>query len=123
MKRYRNRAIWEFEHELNMMAAAAAYSNGDRDGGRIASGGVNGRKVILGIDGGTASTVCICISVTPFDEPLPDPLPVLARSVAGCSNHNSVGGIHCFKDCLHCFLLCVLVDFVGLLCFWVFKHV
>ncbi|KAL1561002.1 N-acetyl-D-glucosamine kinase-like isoform X4 [Salvia divinorum] len=49
------------------------------------------RKVILGIDGGTASTVCICMSLTPFDQPLPDPLPILARAVAGCSNHNSVG--------------------------------
>lgn len=98
MKRYRNREIWEFEHELNMVAAAAtAYSNGVRDGSRILNGGVNGRRVILGIDGGTASTVCICMSVIPFDQPLPDPLPVLARAVAGCSNHNSVGGIHiCF---------------------------
>ncbi|KAL2464925.1 Actin-like ATPase superfamily protein [Abeliophyllum distichum] len=26
-----------------------------------------------------------------LDIPLPDPLPVLARAVAGCSNHNSVG--------------------------------
>lgn len=87
MKRYRNREIWEFEHELNMVAAASAYSNGDRDSSRI----LNGRRVILGIDGGTASTVCICMSVMPFDQPLPDPLPVLARAVAGCSNHNSVG--------------------------------
>ncbi|XP_042060808.1 N-acetyl-D-glucosamine kinase-like isoform X1 [Salvia splendens] len=86
MKRYRNRQIWEFEHELNMMAAAS-YSVG----GRILNGGVYGRKVILGIDGGTASTVCICMSLTPFDQQLPDPLPVLARAVAGCSNHNSVG--------------------------------
>lgn len=103
-----------------MMAAAAAYSNG----GRITNGGVgvNGRKVILGIDGGTASTVCICISVTPFDEPLPDPLPVLARSIAGCSNHNSVGGISNLASALRivftafCFVQ-ILVDFVGLLCF------
>lgn len=92
MKRYRNREIWEFEHELNMVAVASAYSNGDRDSSRI----LNGRRVILGIDGGTASTVCICMSVMPFDQPLPDPLPVLARAVAGCSNHNSVGGIYLF---------------------------
>lgn len=75
MKRYRNREIWEFEHQLNSLAAAG-----------------NGRRVILGIDGGTALTVCICMSVIPFHHPLPDPLPVLARAVAGCSNHNSVGG-------------------------------
>ncbi|XP_057494880.1 LOW QUALITY PROTEIN: uncharacterized protein LOC130779984 [Actinidia eriantha] len=44
--------------------------------------------VILGLDGGTTSTVCICI---PFLHSLPDPIPILARSVAGCSNHNSIG--------------------------------
>lgn len=46
--------------------------------------------VILGLDGGTTSTVCICMAM-PFSNHLPDTLPVLARSVAGCSNHNSVG--------------------------------
>lgn len=50
------------------------------------------RQVILGIDGGTTSTVCVCMPFIPFNQPLPDPLPVLARAVAGCSNHNSVGG-------------------------------
>lgn len=110
MKRYRNRQIWEFEHEVNMMAAAAAYGVGGRDGSRILNGSVYGRKVILGIDGGTASTVCICMSLTPFDQPLPDPLPVLARAVAGCSNHNSVGGIYICSflslccGLFHCFL-------------------
>ncbi|KAL8108476.1 hypothetical protein AgCh_024796 [Apium graveolens] len=44
--------------------------------------------VILGLDGGTTSTICVCI---PFSDHLSDPVPVLARAVAGCSNHNSVG--------------------------------
>ncbi|XP_059664861.1 uncharacterized protein LOC132311137 [Cornus florida] len=66
-KRYRNGEIWDFEHEM-----AVAMS----------------REVILGLDGGTTSTVCVCI---PFTDPLPHPLPVLARAEAGCSNHNSVG--------------------------------
>ncbi|KAJ4728964.1 N-acetyl-D-glucosamine kinase-like [Melia azedarach] len=67
MKRYRNGQIWGFEPAES------------------------GREVILGLDGGTTSTVCICMPVISMSDPLPDPLPVLARAVAGCSNHNSVG--------------------------------
>ncbi|XP_065851092.1 uncharacterized protein [Euphorbia lathyris] len=70
MKRYRNGEIWDFEHEVSV---------------------TGNRPVILGLDGGTTSTVCICMPILPFSNPLPDPLPVLARAVAGCSNHNSVG--------------------------------
>ncbi|XP_052178266.1 uncharacterized protein LOC127792023 isoform X2 [Diospyros lotus] len=69
-KRYRNGEIWDFEHET-----AVARTRG----------------VILGLDGGTTSTVCVAMPLIPFADPLPDPLPVLARAVAGCSNHNSVG--------------------------------
>ncbi|MBA0571737.1 hypothetical protein Golob_002112, partial [Gossypium lobatum] len=72
MKRYRNGEIWDFEHEV------AVATN---------------RPVILGLDGGTTSTVCICMPIMPFSDALPDPLPVLARAVAGCSNHNSVGDV------------------------------
>lgn len=73
MKRDRNGGIWDFEHEM------------------AAAGG--GQDLILGLDGGTTSTVCVCMPVIPFtDNHLPpDPPPVLARAVAGCSNHNSVG--------------------------------
>lgn len=49
--------------------------------------------VLLGLDGGTTSTICVCIplsfSVSDDDDHVP---PVLGRAVAGCSNHNSVGG-------------------------------
>ncbi|KAB1222821.1 N-acetyl-D-glucosamine kinase [Morella rubra] len=52
----------------------------------------HGSAVVLGVDGGTTSTVCVCMPLLPFsDRDLPDTLPVLARAVAGCSNHNSVG--------------------------------
>ncbi|KAF8040826.1 hypothetical protein BT93_B2910 [Corymbia citriodora subsp. variegata] len=71
MKRYRNGEIWDFEHEMPVM------------------GGNN--EVVLGLDGGTTSTVCICMPLLRVSDPLPDPLPVLAKAVAGCSNHNSVG--------------------------------
>ncbi|KAK4399425.1 N-acetyl-D-glucosamine kinase [Sesamum angolense] len=49
--------------------------------------------VILGVDGGTTSTICVCLPLLPFSDHrrLPDPLPVLGRAAAGCSNHNSVG--------------------------------
>jgi len=46
-------------------------------------------SVILGVDGGASNTVCVCI---PAAMPFNDPLPVLSRTVAGCSNQNSVGG-------------------------------
>ncbi|KAK3001649.1 hypothetical protein RJ639_020389 [Escallonia herrerae] len=68
MKRYRNGEVWDFEHEMQLRGVE--------------------REVILGLDGGTTNTVCVCM---PFADRLPDPLPVLARAVAGCSNHNSVG--------------------------------
>ncbi|CAA0823763.1 Actin-like ATPase superfamily protein [Striga hermonthica] len=49
--------------------------------------------VVLGVDGGATSTVCVCLPLLPLCErpQLPDPLPVLGRAAAGCSNHNSVG--------------------------------
>ncbi|XP_062106964.1 uncharacterized protein LOC133818229 [Humulus lupulus] len=71
MKRYRNSEIWDFEHHVPLALGAT--------------------DVILGLDGGTTSTVCICMPVVPFSDPLPDHPHVLARTVAGCSNHNSVG--------------------------------
>lgn len=74
MKRNRNGDIWAFELEMPVSS--------------------HGSEVVLGLDGGATSTVCVCM---PFfrdsDRPLPDPVPVLARAVSGCSNHNSVGGI------------------------------
>lgn len=87
---YRNREIWDFESEIMELSIV------DSDNG---GGGCKERReeqVILGLDGGTTNTVCVCIA---FDNnsignygPLPDPPPVIARAVAGCSNHNSVGG-------------------------------
>ncbi|KAJ0793466.1 putative hexokinase [Helianthus annuus] len=73
MKRDRNEGIWDFENGMP-----------PQDGGQ---------DLILGLDGGTTSTVCICMPVFSFtDNSLPpDPPPVLAHAVAGCSNHNSVG--------------------------------
>ncbi|XP_058099909.1 uncharacterized protein LOC131244284 isoform X2 [Magnolia sinica] len=70
MKRCRNGEVWDFEEEMPISPEAS--------------------DVILGLDGGTTSTVCVCMAM-PFSDRLPDPLPLLARSVAGCSNHNSVG--------------------------------
>ncbi|WOL16216.1 N-acetyl-D-glucosamine kinase-like [Canna indica] len=68
MKRYRNGEIWDFESQ--------------------APPGSVGAGVVLGVDGGTTSTVCVCL---PASGPLPEPLPILSRAVGGCSNHNSVG--------------------------------
>ncbi|CAN1227839.1 N-acetyl-D-glucosamine kinase [Linum grandiflorum] len=55
------------------------------------NGGTGSAGVVLGVDGGTTSTVCVCMPFLDFTDTSPDPLPVLARAVAGCSNHNSVG--------------------------------
>ncbi|KAJ8470136.1 hypothetical protein OPV22_024479 [Ensete ventricosum] len=73
MKRYRNREVWDFEMETPVSRDSA--------------------DVILGLDGGAAATVCVCISAAlpSFAGCIPNPFPVLARAVAGFSNHNSVG--------------------------------
>ncbi|XXG74665.1 hypothetical protein AAC387_Pa07g3328 [Persea americana] len=71
MKKQRNGEIWKFEIEMPVQRNSSP-------------------EVVLGIDGGTTTTVCICMSL-PVSEQTLDSLPVLARSVAGCSNHNSVG--------------------------------
>ncbi|KAL0011859.1 hypothetical protein SO802_006967 [Lithocarpus litseifolius] len=60
------------------------------------NGGIGGGcddDVVLGVDGGTTSTVCVCVPLLPLisNQNLPNPLPILARAVAGSSNHNSVG--------------------------------
>ena len=68
-----------------------------RDHGENGDGSGNG--VILGIDGGTTSTVCVCIPFFPSSKTLPKPLPILGRAVSGCSNHNSVGGIFVVLFC------------------------
>ncbi|KAK3004946.1 hypothetical protein RJ639_019768 [Escallonia herrerae] len=69
-----------------------------RNGGITVEGGGPGPgpdpEVILGLDGGTTSTICVCMPLLPFSAHhrlLPDPPPILGRAVAGCSNHNSVG--------------------------------
>ncbi|KFK44864.1 hypothetical protein AALP_AA1G312400 [Arabis alpina] len=48
-------------------------------------------SVILGLDGGATSTVCVCVPFFPYGDRLPEPLPILGRAVAGCTNSNSVG--------------------------------
>ncbi|VFQ83341.1 unnamed protein product [Cuscuta campestris] len=50
----------------------------------------NSGDVILGVDGGATSTVCVCLPLLRLPD-IPDPLPVLGRAIAGCSNKNSVG--------------------------------
>uniref|UniRef100_A0A1J3IYL1 N-acetyl-D-glucosamine kinase n=1 Tax=Noccaea caerulescens TaxID=107243 RepID=A0A1J3IYL1_NOCCA len=50
-----------------------------------------GDGVILGLDGGATSTVCVCVPFFPHGDRLPEPLPILGRAVAGCTNCNSVG--------------------------------
>lgn len=97
MKRYRNFQIWDFEQQIPVRK--------------------DSNNVILGLDGGTTTTVCICIpfssdhhhqntNILPEDRP-----PVLARAFAGCSNHNSVGGFHSIFNILESYVVCCIVDF------------
>ncbi|KAG5235960.1 N-acetyl-D-glucosamine kinase [Salix suchowensis] len=55
------------------------------------NGDASDNGVILGVDGGATSTVCVCIPLFSSSKTLAYPLPVLGRAVSGCSNHNSVG--------------------------------
>ncbi|KAJ4847027.1 hypothetical protein Tsubulata_039453 [Turnera subulata] len=81
--RQRNGDVWAFENAHNRKQQAQSESG-------VGDGYDDG--IILGLDGGTTSTVCVCIPFFPSSKThLPDPLPLLARAVAGCSNHNSVG--------------------------------
>ncbi|CAI9113642.1 OLC1v1014281C1 [Oldenlandia corymbosa var. corymbosa] len=91
---YRNGEIWDFE--AAMMSSSVNHHKQQQ---------YQEQKVILGLDGGTSSTVCVCIAFIDNDSnnrrfemmndgPSPDrPPSILARAVAGCSNHNSVGEI------------------------------
>ena len=63
------------------------YENGDSP---AAFAGEDG--VILGVDGGTTNTVCVCLPAAMPPPESPAAVPVLARAVAGSSNRNSVGG-------------------------------
>lgn len=63
------------------------YENGDSP---AAVAGEDG--VVLGVDGGTTNTVCVCLPAAMLPLESPAAVPVLARAVAGCSNRNSVGG-------------------------------
>jgi hypothetical protein len=64
------------------------YENGESTAAAaLADGGV-----ILGVDGGTTNTVCVCLPAAMTPPESPATVPVLARAVAGCSNRNSVGG-------------------------------
>eukprot|EP00252_Welwitschia_mirabilis_P022689 TRINITY_DN6219_c0_g1_i1.p1 TRINITY_DN6219_c0_g1~~TRINITY_DN6219_c0_g1_i1.p1 ORF type:complete len:354 (+),score=84.01 TRINITY_DN6219_c0_g1_i1:342-1403(+) len=57
-----------------------------------ATPGSNGKGIVIGVDGGTTSTVCVCLRLPDDNSELSacDPL-VIGRAVAGCSNYNSVG--------------------------------
>ncbi|KAL6332346.1 hypothetical protein AAG906_004913 [Vitis piasezkii] len=72
---YTNGDVWSFERHHQALPPPDAPSH-----------------VVLGLDGGTTSTVCVCIPLQHLHlHPHSDPPPLLARAVAGCSNHNSVG--------------------------------
>ncbi|PUZ50002.1 hypothetical protein GQ55_6G024400 [Panicum hallii var. hallii] len=62
------------------------YENGDS---LAAVAGEDG--VVLGVDGGTTNTVCVCLPAAMPQPESPAAVPVLARAVAGSSNRNSVG--------------------------------
>eukprot|EP01018_Ginkgo_biloba_P034006 Gb_24440 [translate_table: standard] len=91
-KVYLTRAYSVHQPEFSLSITMKSYGDGEIWGFEVEmEGRANESKVLLGLDGGATSTVCICTSVPSIDEQLPDPPPVLARAVGGCSNHNSIG--------------------------------
>jgi hypothetical protein len=68
-------------------AEMGGYENSDSPAAAAGEGGV-----ILGVDGGTTNTVCVCLPAAMPPPQSPGAVPVLSRAVAGCSNRNSVGG-------------------------------
>ncbi|KAF7096161.1 hypothetical protein CFC21_098152 [Triticum aestivum] len=62
------------------------YENGDSPAAAAWEGGV-----ILGVDGGTTSTVCVCLPAAMPPPEAPGSVAVLSRAIAGCSNRNSIG--------------------------------
>ncbi|CAM8944255.1 unnamed protein product [Rhodiola kirilowii] len=70
MKMHENGGVWDFERETVV--------------GNVSD-------VILGLDGGTTTTVCVCIGYEDGELVEDYPPAVLGRAVAGSSNHNSVG--------------------------------
>ncbi|WJX64540.1 hypothetical protein P8452_49304 [Trifolium repens] len=82
-KKYRNGETWEFENDID---------NNNNNNSNMSVSVSDG--VLLGLDGGTTSTVCICMPmIIPFSHSQLQSLPILSRAVAGCSNHNSIGEI------------------------------
>ncbi|KAL5221846.1 hypothetical protein ABZP36_026559 [Zizania latifolia] len=68
------------------------YENGDSSPPPAAAAAAAGDGgVILGVDGGTTNTVCVCLPAAMPPPEAPRAVPVLSRAVAGCSNRNSVG--------------------------------
>jgi hypothetical protein len=83
-KKYRNGETWEFENDID---------NNNNNNSNMSVSVSDG--VLLGLDGGTTSTVCICMPmIIPFSHSQLQSLPILSRAVAGCSNHNSIGGYY-----------------------------
>ncbi|KAH7314505.1 hypothetical protein KP509_21G005700 [Ceratopteris richardii] len=70
IKRSRNTELWDFEKEVTTNASES--------------------KVIVGVDGGATSTVCVCVAA-PHTAYFHEPPPVLARAESSASNRNSVG--------------------------------
>ncbi|PKA53569.1 hypothetical protein AXF42_Ash009065 [Apostasia shenzhenica] len=77
MKTYSNGEIWAFEGKSRATD--------------------DGAGVILGLDGGATSTVCVCVPASAAihlaGETAAESVKVLARATAGCSNYNSVGEV------------------------------
>lgn len=73
--------------ERNGRREMGGYENGDSPAAATWEGGV-----ILGVDGGTTSTVCVCLPAAMPPPESPGSVAVLSRAIAGCSNRNSVGG-------------------------------
>ena len=77
--------LWDYEQEIGSFTSDSCD---DGDGVSDDDG------VILGVDGGATSTICVCIAVPSHGHgTFQEPPSILSRAETSGSNHNSVGGL------------------------------
>ena len=84
---------WDYEQEIGTFTSDSC-DDGDGDGDGDVSRVSDDDGVILGVDGGATSTICVCIAVPSHGHgTFHEPPSILSRAETSGSNHNSVGGL------------------------------
>ena len=81
--------LWDYEQKIGTFTSDSC-DDGDGDVSRVSD---DDDGVILGVDGGATSTICVCIAVPGHGHgTFQEPPSILSRAETSGSNHNSVGG-------------------------------